>query len=89
MPGATCFSSLVFFSETEKYFGLPLLEVEGILVGIEVKSSRTIDENSAVRREKFMWMNSVWKAGIIACRGKKVVPPGKGIGAIPITALLN
>ena len=66
-----------------------VLESDGVLVGIEVKSSRTVDKGSTGSLEKFMRMNSACKAGIVAYRGELVLPLGKNIWTIPIQMLLT
>ena len=66
-----------------------VLEADGMLVGIEVKSSRTIDTDCTVHLKRFMGINGACKAGIVAYRGDQVLPLGKGIWAVPLQTLLT
>lgn len=66
-----------------------MLELGGKLVGIEVKSARSIGADDASNLRKFMETNPACKAGIVAYRGERALPLHKNIWAIPNGALLT
>jgi uncharacterized protein len=66
-----------------------IVELGGDLVGIEVKSARSIGMDDALNLRKFMEINPACKAGIVAYRGDRVLPLYKNIWAVPIAALLT
>jgi len=86
-PGAAL---RLYHLRTEPGFEIDaVLEQQGNLVGIEVKSSRTVAPGDSSTLQKFMADNPSCKAGIVAYRGDRILPLGSNIRAVPIAALLT
>ena len=66
-----------------------IIELNGNLTAIEIKSSHTVNKTSADKVIKFIESQPNCTAGIVAYRGDRILPLGKNVWAVPVGVLLT